>query len=83
MLNISTLITPRERRGVMTNSHHRRKGGGHQRRISVRAVRRQQPDLRKLSRALLQLAAAQAAAEAAAKAQAETAPTDSPEASDD
>jgi len=39
-----------------------------QRRISVRAVRREQPDVRKLSRALLQYAVEQAAAEAAAQA---------------
>ncbi len=43
-------------------------GHGRERRISVRAVRRDPPDLRKLSRALIQLAMEQAAAEAAAAA---------------
>ncbi len=37
------------------------------RHISVRAVRRNPPDLRKLSRALIELAMAEAAAEAAAQ----------------
>lgn len=37
---------------------------GRQRNISVRAVRRDPPDLRKLSRALITLAMAEAAAEA-------------------
>ena len=37
---------------------------GRQRNISVRAVRRNPPDLRKLSRALIELAIAEAAAEA-------------------
>lgn len=50
-------------------ANHKRQGGGRQRRVSVRAVRREQPDLRKLSRALIQLAIAQAAAEAAAQAE--------------
>jgi hypothetical protein len=45
------------------------KGGGADRHISVRAVRRNPPDLRKLSRALIQLAIAQAAAEAEAQAE--------------
>ena len=45
-------------------------GRGHKRRIIVRGVRREAPDLRKLSRALIQLALAQAAAEVAAEAQA-------------
>jgi hypothetical protein len=40
-----------------------------QRRIRVRAVRRDPPDLRKLSRALIALALAQAQAEADAQAQ--------------
>ena len=48
-------------------------GGGRQRRISVRAVRRDPPDLRKLSRALINIALEQAAAEAAAEAQAKSA----------
>lgn len=39
-------------------------GRGKQRNISVRAVRRDPPDLRKLSRALIQLAVAEAEAEA-------------------
>jgi hypothetical protein len=38
-----------------------------QRHISVRAVRRDPPDLRKLSRALIELAMAEAAAEAEAQ----------------
>lgn len=45
------------------------RGGGRQRHISVRAVRRDPPDLRRLSRALIQMAIAQAEAEAAAQAQ--------------
>jgi hypothetical protein len=40
------------------------RGRGKQRNISVRAVRRDPPDLRKLSRALIQLAMAEAEAEA-------------------
>lgn len=40
------------------------KGGARERHITVRAVRRDPPDLRKLSRALIQLAMAQAEAEA-------------------
>jgi hypothetical protein len=40
--------------------------GGRQRNISVRAVRRDPPDLRKLSRALISLAIDEAAAESAA-----------------
>lgn len=40
-----------------------RTGRGRQRNISVRAVRRDPPDLRKLSRALISLAMAEAAAE--------------------
>lgn len=45
------------------------RGGGRRRNISVRAVRRDPPDLRKLARALIQLsiARAEADAEAAAK----------------
>jgi hypothetical protein len=62
-----------------------RRGGGRQRRISVRAVRRESPDLRKLSRALIQLALEQAAAEAAAQAQAKGADSEAnqAEATDD
>ena len=41
---------------------------GRERHISVRAVRRDPPDLRKLSRALITLAMAEAAAEAEAQA---------------
>lgn len=40
-----------------------------ERHIRVRAVRREEPDLRKLSRALIDLALAQAQAEAAAEAE--------------
>jgi len=40
------------------------RGRGRRRNISVRAVRRDPPDLRKLSRALIQLALAEAEAEA-------------------
>jgi len=40
------------------------RGRGKQRNISVRAVRRDPPDLRKLSRALIQLAIAEAEADA-------------------
>lgn len=40
------------------------RGRGKQRNISVRAVRRDPPDLRKLSRALIQLTVAEAEAEA-------------------
>jgi len=43
---------------------------GRERSISVRAVRRDPPDLRKLSRALITLAMAEAAAEAEAEARA-------------
>lgn len=42
------------------------KAGDQERHISVRAVRRHPPDLRKLSRALIELAIAEAAAEALA-----------------
>ena len=45
-----------------------RKGNGRERHISVRAVRRSQPDLRRLSRALIALAMAQADADARAEA---------------
>ena len=48
------------------------KGHGHLRRISVRAVRRNPPDVKKLSRALIQLAIAEAAADAAAQAEHES-----------
>jgi hypothetical protein len=42
-----------------------RKGGRRERHITVRAIRRDPPDLRKLSRAIIALAMAQAEAEAA------------------
>ena len=51
------------------NRRHHTGKRAKQRRISVRAVRRQPPDLRKLSRAVIQLAMAEAAAEAEAAAQ--------------
>lgn len=55
----------------MSKSRNRNtRGSRGQRRISVRGVRREQPDLRKLSRALIALAMEQAAAEAAAELQA-------------
>ncbi|MHB8448993.1 MAG: hypothetical protein ACYDAQ_00745 [Mycobacteriales bacterium] len=48
----------------MSTARSNRKGsGGRQRRISVRAVRRDPPDLRKLSRALIALVIAEAEAE--------------------
>ncbi len=43
------------------------KGGRRERHISVRAVRRDPPDLRKLSRAIVAIAIAQAEAEAQAQ----------------
>ncbi|MDQ1744009.1 MAG: hypothetical protein QOE23_2348 [Pseudonocardiales bacterium] len=59
----------------------KQRGPGRQRNISVRAVRRDPPDLQKLSRALITLATAEAAAEAeAAIAQAKaTPPADQPD----
>lgn len=49
----------------MASKSRNRKGGRHpERRISVRAVRRDPPDLKKLSQALIALAMAQAEAEA-------------------
>lgn len=47
--------------------------GGHQRKLSVRAIRRRPVDVRKLGRALMELAMSQAAAEADAQQQAEQA----------
>jgi hypothetical protein len=68
----------------MSRTHrHGPTGGKRNRHISVRAVRRAQPDLHKLSRALIELAMEQAAAEAAAKAQAKRTRPGSPEAADD
>ena len=49
-----------------------RRSGGRQRRLSVRSIRRESPDLRKYSRALIALALEEAAAEAAAQADVET-----------
>jgi hypothetical protein len=56
----------------MSKAHRKSTTGraGRERHISVRAVRRNPPDLRKLSRAVIQLAMEQAAAEAAAQADA-------------
>lgn len=47
----------------------RPKRGGRDRQISVRSVQREQPDARKLARAVIALAIAQAEAEAAAQAE--------------
>jgi hypothetical protein len=60
-----------------------RGGRGRTRNISVRSVRRDPPDLSKLSRAVIALAMAQADAEAQAAADAATAESDSPEPADD
>lgn len=49
-----------------SRNHKQSRATGHARHVSVRAVRRNPPDLRKLSRALIQLAVIQAEAEAAA-----------------
>ncbi len=49
----------------------RKKGSRKERKLSVRAVRRNPPDLRKLTHALIQLALEQAADEADAKRHAE------------
>ena len=51
----------------------RPKGRGQERRITVRSVHRDEPDLRKLARAVIQLAVAQVEAEAQAQAQAQAA----------
>ena len=59
------------------NNEQRR---GRQRNISVRAVRRDPPDLRRLGRAVLQLAMEQAASEAAAEAERTTQPSEKPDA---
>jgi hypothetical protein len=58
-------------------------GKGRHRAISVRAVRRDPPDLRKLSRALIQLAMAEAEAEVPETVATPPAPADKPESSDD
>ena len=54
-------------------SQYRGKGGHQDRRISVRAVRRDPPDVRRLGRALIAHAMEQAKAEAAAQQQADQA----------
>jgi hypothetical protein len=51
----------------MSRTYRRNDGKRRERRISVRAVRRDQPDLRKLSRALIAMAMAEAEAEADAQ----------------
>jgi hypothetical protein len=61
-----------ERRVVMSNKWN-------ERRIRVRAVRRDPPDLKKLSRALIALAMAQAQAEAEAQAEHEAKPDEQDE----
>jgi hypothetical protein len=50
-------------------SNNRNKNGGHrrERRISIRSVRREEPDTRKLARALIAIVQAQAEAEAQAQ----------------
>lgn len=48
----------------MTNRKTSRRGGSRERRISVRGIRRTEPDIRKLSQALIALALAQAEADA-------------------
>jgi hypothetical protein len=52
---------------MASRSHRRKEGKQSDRRISVRAVRRDPPDLKKLSQALIALAMAQAEAEAQAE----------------
>jgi len=52
---------------MASRSRNRRGGKPSDRRISVRAVRRDPPDLKKLSQALIALAMAQAEAEAQAE----------------
>lgn len=66
----------------MSKTTRRRNGGrGRDRHISVRGVRRDPPDLRKLSRALIALAVAQA--EADAQSQGTTKPGSDRESSDE
>ena len=48
----------------MSKKQNKKKGGRPERRISVRAVRRDPPDIKKLSQALIALAMAQAEKEA-------------------
>jgi hypothetical protein len=52
---------------MASKSRRKKDGRRPERRISVRAVRRDPPDLKKLSRALIDLAIAQAEAEAQAE----------------
>lgn len=52
---------------MRSKSRNRKRGKPTERRISVRAVRREPPDLKKLSQALIALAIAQAEAEAQAE----------------
>lgn len=62
------------------------KGSGRDRHVSVRGVRRRQPDLPRMSRALVRLALEEAAAEATAEAQPSEQPTkdgSTPQASND
>ena len=58
-----------------TRKDSTKRGAGRDRHISVRAVRRDPPDLRKLGRAVVQLALAQAAVEAAAQQDSDTTTT--------
>jgi len=53
----------------MSNKQHQKRD---ERRLSIRAERRNQPDVSKLSRALIQIALAQAKAEAEAQAEHES-----------
>jgi hypothetical protein len=57
-----------ERRVDVSKRNNKKRSGSHgERRVSVRAVRRDPPDLKKLSQALIALAVAQAEAEAQAE----------------
>lgn len=60
--------SPNRKGGTIVASKSKKQKGGHRpdRRISVRAVRRDPPDLKKLSQALIALAMAEAEAEAQA-----------------
>ena len=53
----------------MSRSEHRQSTRRRQRRLAVRAVRRSDPDAKRMSRALIAVALEQAAAEAAAEKQ--------------
>jgi hypothetical protein len=61
------MTTPNNRESRRGRSTARGRGGRRDRHISVRAVRRDPPDLRKLSRAIVAIAIAQAEAEAQAQ----------------